>query len=171
MVIVFSSYEPEVINAISHLHFLLRDYPIKVFGFPAWQKFDNLRIDVVHELQVTLYSPFFIDYSEDAIKAFVKKCRTDLQFEPYKTTSKGSGINYTYLGYDLSMYFVQAINKYHTNICDCIEYYYNPLLLADYDFIRNNVQQSFLNTSISFISYQKDYQITKIRESRSDREK
>ena len=62
-VIVFSSYEPDVINALSHLHFLLRDYPIKVFGFPAWQKFDNLRIDVVHELQTTLYSPFYIDYS------------------------------------------------------------------------------------------------------------
>lgn len=167
-VIVFSSYEPDVINALSHLHFLLRDYPIKVFGFPAWQKFDNLRIDVVHELQTTLYSPFYIDYSQNDVKSFVKKCREELNSEPYKTTSKGNGINYTYLGYDLAMYYIPAINKFEDNMCDCIEYYYNPLLLSDYNFTRVNPQEGFINSSTSFVTYQKNYNVTKIRSSRPD---
>ena len=167
-VIVFSTYEPDVINALSHLHFLLREYPIKVYGFPAWQKFDNLRIDVVHELQVTLYSPFYIDYSQDDVKSFVKKCREELHSEPYKTTSKGNGINYTYLGYDLAMYFVPAFNKFEDNMCDCIEYYYSPLLLSDYNFIRVNPQEGFENSSTSLVTYQKNYDVTKIRTPRSE---
>jgi len=167
-VIVFSSYEPDVINALAHLHFLLRDYPIRVFGFPAWQKFDNIRIDVVHELQVTLYSPFFIDYTENSVMAFVQKCREELHSEPFKTTGKGNGINYTYLGYDLAMYYIQAINKYEDNMCDCIEYYNNPLLLSDYNFKRINPQEGFINTSTSFVTYSKDYNVTKIRTPREE---
>lgn len=160
-IIVFSEYEPDVINALARLHFLLRDYPIKVYGFPAWQKFDNLRIDVVHELQVTLYTPFYIDYTDDNVRAFVQKCRARLHYEPYKTTSTGNGINYSYLGYDMTMYFIQTANMYEKNLCNCIEYYDSKLLLANYCFRRMSSQEGFMNISINFITYQKDYTVTK----------
>lgn len=164
-VIIFSTYEPDVISALSHLHFLSRDYPIKVYGLPAWQKFDNVRFDVLHELEVTLYSPFFIDYTENSVKLFIGKCRGQLHSEPYKTSSKGNGINYTYLGYDLTMYFIQAINTYEKHTCDCIEYFNPRLLLSDYNFMRNKNQDGFVNTSVNFITYGKDYTVTKTRSS------
>ena len=53
-VLVLSDYEPDVINVMSQLHFLLRDHKIEVFGFSSWQKFDNVRIDVMHV--ITSYS-------------------------------------------------------------------------------------------------------------------
>jgi LysM repeat protein len=162
-VIVLSDYEPDVITALSHLHFLSREYPIQVYGFPAWQKFDNVRFDVLHELEVCLYSPFFIDYSETPVKLFVNKCRQQLHSEPYKTTSKGNGINYTYLGYDLTMYFFPVINTYKENTCDCIENFNTRLLLSDYAFKRINNQDGFINTSMNIITFEKDYTVSRIR--------
>lgn len=163
-IVIFSSFEPEVINALSQLHFLQREYPIRAFGLPVWQKFDNLRIDVVHELQTTMYSPFFIDYSEHSVKEFIYKCRTELHSEPYKTTSKGNGINYTYLGYDITMFFIQAIQSYEENLCDCVQYRSDNQLLTNYYFRRTNPQQGFINTGINFVTFQTNYLITKTRE-------
>lgn len=167
-VIVFSNYEPDVIFALSQLHFLLRDLSIKVYGFPAWQKFDNLRIDVVHELEVTLYSPFYIDYNENLVKSFIKKCREELHSEPYKTTSKGNGINYTFLGYDLAMLYIQSLYNYNDNMCDCIGYYTQALLLSDYHFKRNHPQEGFVNSSASLVTFQKNYDVVKIRTIQSE---
>lgn len=158
-IIIFSTYEPDVIYALSNIHALIRDYPFKVYGFPAWQKYENLRIDVIHELQVTLYAPFYIDYNSGNVKQFIKKCRDKLGYEPYKTTSKGIGINYTYLGYDLAMYFIQAANIYQDGMCDCIQHYSKPQLLSDYHFSRIENMYGFINTGMSIVNYNKDYRV------------
>jgi ABC-type branched-subunit amino acid transport system substrate-binding protein len=160
-IIIYSTYEPDVINALSNVHSLLREYQFRVFGFPAWQKFDNIRVDVIHEMYVTVYSPFFIDYNDRHVKNFISKSRNKLGYEPYKTTSKGVGINYTYLGYDLTMYFAQAMNKYGKNTCNCIEEYTNPQLLSDYVFRNSPNLRGFVNTSMSILSYRKDFEIEK----------
>jgi LysM repeat protein len=159
LVIILSTYEPDVISVLSHLHFMLREYKIEVFGLPQWQRFDNVRIDVMHELQVNLYTPFYIDYSNPRVKSFVSASRSKLKYEPFKTTSKGTGINYAYLGYDLGIYFLEALYSYQKNICDCIENKKEKLLLSDYDFSRNNSQGNYVNKHISIIRFNKEYEV------------
>jgi LysM repeat protein len=159
LVIVLSTYEPDVINVLSHLHFKMRDFPIQVFGLPQWQRFDNVRVEVMHELQVTLYSPFYINYSDPLVKNFVRTCRNKLKYEPFKTTAKGTGINYTFLGYDLGIYFLEALNNYHSNLCDCIPYKKSQLLLSRYNYTRDQSTGSLINKHISIIQYNKEYEV------------
>jgi LysM repeat protein/ABC-type branched-subunit amino acid transport system substrate-binding protein len=162
LVFIYSSYEPDVINTLSRLHFLMRDYHIEVFGLPAWQKFENIRFDVLHELHTVLYTPFYIDYQREDVKAFVKKCRKTLQYEPYLTTSKGTGINYTFLGYDLGIYFIQSLNNFGDNLCNCTENFETPLLLSNYQFRRNMETGVLENSSINFIQFSKEYTVDTI---------
>jgi LysM repeat protein len=157
LVYIISSYEPDVINVLARLHFMMREHDIEVFGKPAWQKFDNVRIDVMHELQVTVFSPFYINYNDYAVRQFVKKCRNVLKYEPYMTTSTGTGINYTYLGYDLGLYFIGSLYNYGEHICDCAEYTQSRLLMSDYHYQRNRLTGVNENTSFRFILYNKSY--------------
>ncbi len=159
IVVIFSEYEPDVINVMSHLHFMLRDYTIEVFGLPQWQRFDNVRIEVMHELQVTLYTPFYIDYDNPRVKSFIKTCRSKLKYEPFKTTAKGTGINYAYLGYDMGVYFLGALYNYQKNICECLPYKKEKLLLSDYDYQRDNNQSNLINRHITLLRFNKDYEV------------
>jgi LysM repeat protein len=160
VVIVLSSYEPDVINVLSHLHFKLRDdFSIRVFGLPQWQRFENVRIEVMHELQVTLYSPFFIDYKNPLVKSFILTCRSRLRYEPFKTTSKGSGINYTFLGYDLGFHFIKALNNYQENFCDCLSCQESQLLLSNYHYTFDSSLGCYVNKHITIVRYNKMYEL------------
>jgi LysM repeat protein len=157
--IVFSSYEPDVINALSQLHFHLREFPIRVFGQPSWQVFPNIRIDHFHDLEATIYSPFYIDYTSPHVKRFVEICRNKLHYESYKTTTKGNGLNYTYLGYDLGMYFLTSSYYYGNELCNCVSNYNPVLLLTTYQFVRNSSTGCFENEHVNFIRYTKEYEV------------
>ncbi|MBN1598263.1 MAG: LysM peptidoglycan-binding domain-containing protein [Bacteroidales bacterium] len=161
-VIILPTYEPEVRQVLTYLHSQLRFLDIEIFGRPAWQKYKNVQIDHYHDLQLTLYSPYFIDYSRPDVKRFISVCRKKLGYEPYKTSSKGTGLNYTFMGYDIGMYFIPFINTYRSNTCDCITNYPKKLLLTSYQFERNQGLSCFENNSINFIRYNKDFSIEKI---------
>ncbi len=159
IVIVASSYEPEVSDVLTKLYFVHKTKKIKVFGMPIWQKFKSIRIDYFHDMNVEIYSPFFIDYNDLQVKSFVAKCRTALKYEPFMTTSKGTGLNYTFLGYDLGTFFISALKKYGEVSCDCIRYYQPDLLLSSYSFKKNKIYGFNENTSISIIKYTEDIRI------------
>lgn len=159
IVIVASSYEPEVSDVLTKLHFIHQSKNIQVFGMPAWQKFKSIRIEHFHDMNVTIYSPFYIDYNDLQVKSFVTKCRSSLKYEPFMTTSKGTGVNYTFLGYDLGTFFISASKKFEDSTCDCIQYYMPDLLLSSYSFKKNKIYGFNENTSISIIKYTDDINI------------
>lgn len=158
-VIVYSSYEPDVINTITQLHFALREKSIRVFGMPAWQVFPNVRMDHYHDLEATLYSPFFINYYSDPVKRFLAVSRSELGYEPYKTSSRGNGINFTFLGYDVAFQFIRATYQYGDNLCDCISHFQPELLLSEYFFTRESSEGGFENQTISIVNYTRNYEI------------
>ncbi len=163
IVIVSSSYEPEVSDVLTKLYYIHQTRHVKVFGMQSWQKFKSVRIDHFHDLEVTLYSPFYIDYNSPIVKSFVLKCRSKLTYEPYLTTSKGTGINYTFLGYDLGMYFIAALNKFGEQTCDCASYFQPELILSSYAYKRNKQFGYNENKSISLVRYKEDLSIESLK--------
>jgi LysM repeat protein len=164
IVILLTNQEPEVSNTLSQLYFNHKYFDIEVFGLPIWQKFMNVNIEHMHDLQVSLFTPFFIDYQDDYVKKFIFKCRNELGYEPFRTNSKGSGMNYVFLGYDLGNYFIKSVVLYGRNATSCLSVYrHDPLLLSDYQFERNKNLGCIENKSVSFIQYKKDLTIEKIK--------
>jgi LysM repeat protein/ABC-type branched-subunit amino acid transport system substrate-binding protein len=162
IVIIVSTQEPDVSNVLTQLYTYSRYYDIIVFGLPSWQKFKNVRIDYLHDLQVTLFTPFYIDYNDEFVKSFVRTCRSRLGFEPYKTTSKGTGMNYTFYGYDLAFYILNAYSKYGKDALLCTDNYRPQLLLSSYKFERTIPGNCWENSNLNLIRYNKDFSIEKL---------
>jgi LysM repeat protein/ABC-type branched-subunit amino acid transport system substrate-binding protein len=162
IVIILSSQEPDVSNVLTQLYTYSRYYDIMVFGLPSWQKFKNVRIDYLHDLQVTMFTPFYIDYNDEIVKYFIHSCRSKLGFEPYRTTSKGTGLNYTFYGFDLTFYFATISKKYGKDALLCADNYKPRLLLTNYTFKRNLQNGCLENNNLNLIRYNKDYSIEKL---------
>jgi LysM repeat protein/ABC-type branched-subunit amino acid transport system substrate-binding protein len=162
IVIILSSQEPDVSNVLTQLYTYSRYYDIMVFGLPSWQKFKNVRIDYLHDLQVTMFTPFYIDYNDEIVKYFIHSCRSKLGFEPYKTTSKGTGMNFTFYGFDLTFYFANIIKMYGKNAILCADSYKPRLSLTNYTFKRNLQNGCLENNNLNLIRYNKDYSIEKL---------
>ncbi len=135
---------------------------IRVYGKQVMQKFKNIPIQHIHDIGMIIYAPFFIDYNDEDVLRFVAKCRNSLKHEPYKTSSDGSGINFTFLGYDMGYFFIDILTKYNNKACNCISHYAPDLLLSRYNFVQHSGTGYFENQSINFIQYTKDYTIKKL---------
>ena len=79
------------------------------------------------------------------------------------TTGSGTGINYTFLGYDLGVYFIESLYKYGDKLCECAENTESNLLLSDYKLTRDRTSGINKNTSIRVIHYNREYIVEEIR--------
>jgi len=159
IVYVSSSDEAYVMDAVNRLRRYQKDYSIKVFGNPAWQTWNNIDIEYLHNLELKVYAPFFIDYSDRDTRRFIAKCRSIYKYEPYIVTAKG--YNYCFLGYDITLYTLSALRNYGRYFPRCIDFLKVNMLLSDYIFKRRDTGTGLENMSISIINYNSDLTISK----------
>ncbi|UCH15515.1 MAG: hypothetical protein JSV22_06010, partial [Bacteroidales bacterium] len=160
MVFIYSTNEAYVMEAINKLRTYQKDYSIKVFGCPVWQTWSNIDIEYLHDLQLDIYAPFYIDYGASRTKSFVSKCRRIYNYEPHVVMAKG--YNYCFLGYDIAMYFLTALKDYGNHFPQCIEHLKVDLLLSDYIFVRKGTNSGLENISISILNYNNNFTVNKI---------
>ncbi len=161
VVIIVSNNEAFVSNVVGLLTIQDPVYKIRVFGLPSWQKFKNLRVDQLHSLNTTLYTPFFIDYTKPSTQRFIQLSRKKLGYEPYRTVSNGSGFNFSYLGYETGLLFSKAFIKYGPSFINCMCTVQENLPQLNYEFIYNT-WGGFRINAINIINYSEDYELLKI---------
>lgn len=160
LIVIPSPREIYVIPLLTKLNQLARRYDIQIFGTSQWQQFRNVDDDYFYNLRVHYYTPFYIDYSDSHVKAFISKYRKWYNHEPVQVTPKG--YNFSYLGYDVTFYFLNALRIYGTNFPGCIEYYEPQMLMSDYLFRRDDAFSGFTNHSISIIRFNTDFTVGKL---------
>jgi LysM repeat protein len=162
IVLIISSSQAYVVDLMTQLRTQMRYKNVETFGLPAWQSFKTSRIEHYHDLNLKLYTPFYIDYSKKHTMAFVKMCREKLGFEPYKTLSRGLGLNVTMLGYDVMFYFLDAYITYGPLFTKCISCYHPDLIMSDYTFEKISPEGGFENKHVTFLNYTRDFEVQKI---------
>jgi LysM repeat protein/ABC-type branched-subunit amino acid transport system substrate-binding protein len=160
MVFISSTNEAYVMEAVNKLRRYQKDYRIRVFGYPVWQTWENIDIEYLHDLQLNIYVPFYIDYNNRNTKYFINKCRKIYNYEPHVVMAKG--YNYCFLGYDIALYSLSALRNYGKYFPRCIEHFKINLLLSDYVFVRRNSKSGLENTSISILNYNNDLTVNKV---------
>ncbi len=160
MVFISSTNEAYVMEAVNKLRRYQKDYRIRVFGYPIWQTWNNIDIEYLHDLQLNIYVPFYVDYHDKHTKNFINKCRRIYNYEPYTVMAKG--YNYCFLGYDIAMYSLSALKGYGRYFPRCIEHFKINLLLSDYVFIRRDIKSGLENISISVLNYNNDLTVKKV---------
>jgi LysM repeat protein/ABC-type branched-subunit amino acid transport system substrate-binding protein len=163
LVFIESTDEAYVIGAVNNLsQYQKEDYNIRLYGNPVWQTWRNIDMEYLHDLNLILHTPFYIDYKNKHTRNFIRKCRRIYNHEPYIINNKG--YNYSFLGYDITFYFLTALKEYGRGFPRCIDYFDVDLLLSEYVFKRMNKMSGFENISVSFLYYNNDLTINKIKQ-------
>ncbi|MFA5444265.1 MAG: LysM peptidoglycan-binding domain-containing protein [Bacteroidales bacterium] len=151
-IIIASQNEAFVSDAVRNLH-LLHAYdsiPIELFGLSRWRTFETLDLNALHQLKVILPLSVYADYSANEVKAFVRNFRTIYDGEPSQ---------YAFQGYDVMLYFLNAMFLYGSDFEFCLDNLHIPLLQNKFSFSRRSPESGYSNTGIRMIRYLPDFTV------------
>ncbi|MCF8391210.1 MAG: LysM peptidoglycan-binding domain-containing protein [Bacteroidales bacterium] len=157
IVVIPETNEAFVSNLITQLYFQLRNFDIEVFGMPHFYGFDNVEQQYFHSLNLRFVSPYYFSYSDSTIADFLLKFRTKFKAEPVHFTKKG--LSYAFLGYDLSYFFIKAINQGGQEFVGKLSQSDTDDLLIPIHFLRNSSYGGFENCNLDLIKFNSDFSI------------
>lgn len=128
------------------------DYPMTVFGVGTWADFENIETDYYHDLRLHLPITNNIDYDNPVVVNFVKKYREAYQNEP---------TYFSFLGFDMTYYFLSAMNRMGTEYFDMLQFYRWQGLQTGFSFKRNSANAGLENQSVYIVQY-KEFQQKKV---------
>ena len=124
---------------------------ITICGFPHWQRYENIELDYLYNLQLLSFSTSYINYSCKHTNNFIEKFRQNYHSEPTR---------FAFQAYDIMFYFSKNIHKFDQYFIDCINSEFNEnenSLQSMFDFTKINQKGGFENSSIYLLKYNKDF--------------
>ncbi len=115
---------------------------ISLFGFPEWQTYQSISKDLFR-LNTYIPSSFFVDYKSANVKNYLRKYRHFYNAEPANTVPQ-----YSLLGYDIVMYFSEALAKYGHDFAKELEQFNPELLQMNFKFKQINENGGFYNSNV-----------------------
>lgn len=129
-------------------------YDIQVYGLDRWIKYENIESSYKSRFKLRLVVPQYIDYSERDIQNYLEKFYAAYKMEP-------SGYGYGYMGYDLMLFFGEALLENGTSFVNTIEKREMNGLGMNYRFAPSTTGNELENKSVFIIEYN-DFNIKRI---------
>lgn len=128
---------------------------ITLFGYPDWQAYTQHR-NALHKYDSHIYSIFFVDNQQKETLDFLQE---------YKNWYNKSLIvnfpRYGYLGYDMGLYFLTALNRFGSNFENNVSGMKVATLQSAIHFKRTNNKGGFINNGLYFVHYKTGMDIDK----------
>ena len=157
-VVIIASEDPSVISeTIMDVHSLLKKHNAKVFGYPVLREIENLEPRYFFDLDMMLYSPFWIDYNRNDVKQFNADFRMKFMTEP-------SEISFAWQGYDIAYYFLSGLALHGKEFIKNPSMHRPDLLHTDFDFVSKSSQDGFENQKLFLIHFTRKYDVTLVEE-------
>jgi LysM repeat protein len=152
IVIIASEEAPAISETVQNLQSLSEKYVLKVFGYPVMRGLNNLEPRYLFDLDLLVYSPFWIDYSSKEVKQFNADFREKFLTEPNE-------MSYAWLGYDITYYFLSGLAIHGKEFLSHPEMHNPKLLETEFDFRRKSMIDGFENQKLYPVRYSKDYEV------------
>ncbi len=151
-IIVIPSSKPAVVESfLTNLRILSKSYPIKLIGFPSWQRYSSMDASNLFELNTQILSPYFIDYKSENVSQFVDRFRYEFSCEPN---------DYSFRAYDFTLYFSTAIKRYGRQFFDHLSEIKDiELLQSNFAIESVSAWGGFENRGLQMINYTKDFEV------------
>lgn len=120
---------------------------ITLFGYPEWQIYTDHR-SLLHKYNSRIYTIFFVDDQQKEVRNFVEEYRYWYNKDLIVSFPK-----YGYLGYDMGLYFLTALNKNGSSFENSINNLKVPTLQSAIHFNQVNGKGGFVNNGIYFVNY------------------
>ena len=138
---------------------LSKKFDIKVLGYPAMRDMENLDPKYFFDLDIMVYSPYWIDYTKNDVKKFNEHFRKKFLTEPLEKS-------YAWQGYDIMYYFLSGMALSGKDFIAHPEIHFPDLLQTEYDFIRKDSASGFENQKLFLVRYTKDYEVKLVEENK-----
>ncbi|NOZ46550.1 MAG: LysM peptidoglycan-binding domain-containing protein [Chlorobi bacterium] len=148
IVLIPSANRAFVTDIMAKLNTLTKEFDIKLYGMDKWVTFSNIPLDYFHNLNTHIYTYSFIDYNKYEVNEFVDNYRKVYKAEPGK---------FSFQAYDITLYFLQALQLYGKEFRFCINDFNPDLLETNFSFKRIDRASGFCNNSVFTIVYNHDY--------------
>jgi LysM repeat protein len=152
IVIIASEEAPVISEVIDVVSGLARRFDVKIFGYPIIRELERLDQKELFDMDILVYSPYWIDYSKENVKQFNSDFRQKFHTQPLEKS-------YAWQGYDITYYFLSGLALNGKNFMRHPEIHNPELLQSDYDFKRNVAGDGFENQKLFMVRYSKDYQV------------
>jgi len=149
-------------TVVSALSYQLEGYDIEVLGSPYWigQDFSSIDYRDFHKINLIFYSSFWVNYHDPKVDSFLAEYRNHFYNEPTITSRKG--LNYGIAGYDMTLYFLNALRIYGSRFILALDEYYPELIQGSIKFERLSRGGGYENTNITFYQFAPDWSIQEI---------
>jgi LysM repeat protein len=164
IVVIASEEAPVISETIIDVHSLSKKFDIKVFGYPAMRDIDNLDPKYFFDLDLMIYTPYWIDYTRSDVMRFNSDFRQKFLTEP---TEK----SYAWQGYDIAYYFMSGLAIHGKEFIRYPEMHRPDLLQTDYEFVSKAPGDGFENQNLFLIRYTNDYEVKLVEEENSFQQK
>jgi LysM repeat protein len=152
VIIIASEEDPVISETLQEVHSLSKKYPVKVFCYPTLRGLDNLEPKFIFDLDILVFSPYWIDYSRKDVISFIADFRQKFLTEP-------SATSYAWLGYDIVYYFLSGLAIHGKDFLLHPEIHNPDLLQTEFDFRRNSYSNGFENQKLYPVKYTKEYEV------------
>ncbi len=154
VVYIPSSDEGKVSVAVSNVNNLADDYSITLIGSSRYPNYSSIQLDYFHNLKLKFVSPYWVEYSEPSTISFIEKYKSNFGTEPN---------NFGMQGYDVTMYFMQAITTLGNDFDNCLPYLHSNQVQGNYHFEKLTQFGGYMNQGVSVIQYTPDYEVVRKR--------
>lgn len=152
IVVVLSDDQAFVTSFFITLDKRKEDFPMTVFGTGSWFDFENIETDYYHDLRLHLPVENNIDFEDTLVVDFVKKYRDAYKNEP---------TFFSFQGFDLTYYFISAMNRMGVGYFDMLQFYRWQGFQSGFAFERNIAGEGLENQAVYIVKYQ-DFQLKKV---------
>ena len=104
-VLIPSMNEAFITDALRNLNLIKssRNYKVEVYGLSRWKNFETIESNYLHALDLRLAMSYYTDYNDSLTVEFINRYREAFNTEP---------TSFSYQGYDILTFFVEAMNTY-----------------------------------------------------------
>lgn len=150
IIVLTEGKEANVSIAMTRLNTLSKTYTVTLIGLQEYSKMQSIDIEYLHNTRLHYLSPYFIDYGNPKVNAFVEKYRNTYYSEPTQ---------YSFQGYDNALYFLATLAKYGKipNLSRPLAE--AELLQAGYSFRHVSPLGGYMNQTFYVIEYTEGYEV------------
>ena len=125
-----------------------------ILGYPEWVLYSGDFMDYYYDMNVYLFSKFYVNPFDESVQAFYKNFRYWYAKEPMPLTPR-----YALLGYDVGRYFFAAVKAHGMNFADHIEGFSHGTLQSMMSFRREG--EGLINRGLYLVHFKPSAQIDK----------
>ncbi|OFX37364.1 MAG: hypothetical protein A2X05_06300 [Bacteroidetes bacterium GWE2_41_25] len=160
-VVIIASEDASVISeTIMDVHGLSRKHNIKVFGYPILRDLENLDPRYYFDLDIQVYTPFWIDYTNEDVRQFNSDFRMKFMTQPSETS-------FAWQGYDITYFFLSGLALHGKEFIRTPCIHRPDLLHTEYDFVSKTSQDGFENHKLYLIHFKRDFEVIIMEENKS----